>query len=164
MVLWRHSNEPTLRVDGAGAGDHVPDAVREDGMREDSRGAGAVANNIASLFRRLPEHLRPEIFFGILEIEFLAWSQLLPWDILLFAATWLAQRAVGRSCLISVNQVLICRHFGGLRFGARSANGGRAAMTQRRFRARLPIARERASNWSSDAKVDGDQHARRSLA
>ena len=63
--------EAALDVDCAGAGHHVAHAVGENGMRQDCRGAGSVTNHVAGLLRRLAEHAGAEIFFRILEIEFL---------------------------------------------------------------------------------------------
>ena len=63
--------EAALEVDGAGAGDDVAHAVGEDRVRQDGRGAGAVADHVAGLLGRLAQHLRAEVLLGILEVEFL---------------------------------------------------------------------------------------------
>ena len=63
--------QSALEIDRAGAGDDVAHAVGEDRMREDGRGAGAVADHVAGPLGRLPQHLRAEVLLRVLEIEFL---------------------------------------------------------------------------------------------
>ena len=63
--------EAALQIDGARAGHHVSKSVGEDGIGQDGRRAGAVADDVASLFRGLPHHLRAQILFRLLELEFL---------------------------------------------------------------------------------------------
>ena len=63
--------EAALEVDRAGAGDDVAHAVGEDRVRQDRRRAGAVADHVAGLLRRLAQHLRAEVLLGVLEIELL---------------------------------------------------------------------------------------------
>ena len=63
--------EPALQVDGAGARDHVADAVGEDRLGEDRRGARAVAHGVAGALGGLPHHLRAEVLDGILEVHLL---------------------------------------------------------------------------------------------
>ena len=67
----RAAIEAALDVDGAGAGDDVAHAVGEDGMRQDRRRAGAVADHVAGLFRRLTQHAGAKVLLAVLEIEFL---------------------------------------------------------------------------------------------
>ena len=56
--------EAALEVDGAGAGGDVAHAVGVDRLRQHGRGAGAVADHIAGLLRRLAQHLRAEILLA----------------------------------------------------------------------------------------------------
>ena len=63
--------EAALDVDRARAGDHVAYAVGEDRVGQDRRGARAVADHFAGLFRRLPQHPRAQILLRVLEVEFL---------------------------------------------------------------------------------------------
>ena len=58
-------------ADGAGPGGDIAHAVGKDRLREYGRGAGAVTDDISGSLRGLAKHLRAEIFFCILEIEFL---------------------------------------------------------------------------------------------
>ena len=52
------SLQPAPEIDGAGARHHVPHAVGEDGVGEDRRGAGAVADGVARTLGGLADHLR----------------------------------------------------------------------------------------------------------
>ena len=63
--------QAALEVDRAGTGDDVAHAVRKDRVRQNRRGAGAVADHIAGLLGRLTQHLGAEVLLGILEVEFL---------------------------------------------------------------------------------------------
>ena len=63
--------EAALEVDGARAGRDVAHAVGEDRVGEDGRRAGAVADHVAGLLRRLAQHLRAEVLLRVLEVEFL---------------------------------------------------------------------------------------------
>ena len=63
--------EFALDVDGAGAGDHVADAVSEDGVSEYGRGASTVTDHLTGLLGCLTQHACAEIFLSVLEIEFL---------------------------------------------------------------------------------------------
>ena len=72
--LGRNARRPiqsALEIDGAGAGHDVTHAVGENGVRKDGRGAGAIADDVAGSLGSLTKHLGAEIFFRILEIEFL---------------------------------------------------------------------------------------------
>ena len=63
--------EPALQVDGAGAGGDVADAIGEDRLGEDRRGARAVPHGVAGALGGLAHHLRAEILDGILEVHLL---------------------------------------------------------------------------------------------
>ena len=63
--------EPALQVDRARAGRNVAHAFRVDRMREYRRRARAVADGIAGFLGGLPQHLRAEIFLGVLELHLL---------------------------------------------------------------------------------------------
>ena len=63
--------QAALQIDGAGPGDDVAHAVGEDRVRQDSRRAGSVADGFACLFSRLPQHPGAEIFFRVLQLQFL---------------------------------------------------------------------------------------------
>ena len=63
--------EAALEIDRARPGHDVAHAVGEDRVRQDGRGARAVADHVAGLLGGLAQHLRAEILLRILEVEFL---------------------------------------------------------------------------------------------
>ena len=71
MAALAPRSRPRLRSIALAPADHVAHAVGEDGVRQDGRGAGAVADDVAGLLGRLPQHLRAEVLLRVLEVEFL---------------------------------------------------------------------------------------------
>jgi hypothetical protein len=67
----RGAIQPALQVDRAGAGNDIAHAVSKHRLRQDGRRACTIADGVAGFFRGLAQHLRAEIFLGILEVEFL---------------------------------------------------------------------------------------------
>ena len=63
--------QTTLDVNGTGAGHDVSHAVRKDGMGQDRRCTGSVANVLAGLLGGLAQHLGAEVLLRILEVELL---------------------------------------------------------------------------------------------
>jgi hypothetical protein len=60
-----------LQVDGAGAGGDVAHAFGQDGVRQNGRGRGAVADGVAGALGGPAQQLRPEVLVGILQRELL---------------------------------------------------------------------------------------------
>ncbi len=63
--------QSALDIDCACPSHDIPKAVCEDRMRENGRGAGAIADNVACPLGSLPQHPRAEILLRVLQIEFL---------------------------------------------------------------------------------------------
>ena len=63
--------EAALQIDCTGTSGDVPHAVGEDRLSQNGRGARAVAYGLPGLDGGLPEHLRTEVFLGILEVDLL---------------------------------------------------------------------------------------------
>ena len=64
--------QAALDVDRAGAGDDIAHAVGKDRVRQDGRGAGAVADHVAGLLGRLAQHRAPRFSSGSLRSNSLA--------------------------------------------------------------------------------------------
>ena len=63
--------EAALQVDRARPGGDVAQPFGEDRVREERRGAGAVADRVAGPLGRLAQHARAEVLLGILELDLL---------------------------------------------------------------------------------------------
>ena len=67
----RGAVETPLEIDRACSGHDIAHAIRQDGVSKYGGCARPIADAVAGLLGGLSQHLRPEIFFWILEAEFL---------------------------------------------------------------------------------------------